>query len=92
MKHEKSSFTLCKLCYVKHKHKSEHGIFSWIKSYVLIHVIKHDMDPNSNVNYRRKIGTLSTSKIARRVNTCSKNEVMNYSNSFHIKKFLTRKM
>ena len=23
---------------------------------VLIHVIKHDMDPNSNVNYRRKIG------------------------------------
>ena len=24
--------------------------------YVMIHVIKHDMDPNSNVNYRRKIG------------------------------------
>ena len=24
------------------------------KSYVLIHVIKHDMDPNSNINYRRK--------------------------------------
>ena len=22
----------------------------------MIHVIKHDMDPNSNVNYRRKIG------------------------------------
>ena len=37
MKHEKSSFTLCKLCYVKHK---------------------HDMDPNSNLNYRRKIGPL----------------------------------
>ena len=26
------------------------------KSYVMIHVIKHDMDPNSNINYRRKIG------------------------------------
>ena len=22
--------------------------------YVMIHVIKHDMDPNSNINYRRK--------------------------------------
>ena len=22
----------------------------------MIHVIKHDMDPNSNINYRRKIG------------------------------------
>ena len=57
MKHEKSSFTPCKLCYVQHKHKSLHGIFSWIKPYVLIHVIKHDMDPNSNVN-RRKIGPI----------------------------------
>ena len=26
------------------------------KFYVMIHVIKHDMDPNSNKNYRRKIG------------------------------------
>ena len=26
------------------------------KSYVMIHVIKHNMDPNSNINYRRKIG------------------------------------
>ena len=25
------------------------------KFYVMIHVIKHDMDPNSNINYRRKI-------------------------------------
>ena len=25
----------------------------------LIHVIKHDMDPNSNLNYRREIGPLS---------------------------------
>ena len=25
------------------------------KSYIMIHVIKHDMDPNSNINYRRKI-------------------------------------
>ena len=25
------------------------------KSYVMIHVIKHDMDLNSNINYRRKI-------------------------------------
>ena len=23
--------------------------------YVMIQVIKHDMDPNSNINYRRKI-------------------------------------
>ena len=30
------------------------GFFSWIKSYVLIHVIKHDMDPNSNLNHHRK--------------------------------------
>ena len=28
--------------------------------YVLIHVIKHNMDPNSNVNYRRKIGPVVT--------------------------------
>ena len=28
------------------------------KSYVMIHVIKHDMDPNSNINYRRKIGPM----------------------------------
>ena len=27
-----------------------------IRLYVLIHVIKHDMDPNSNISYRRKIG------------------------------------
>ena len=25
----------------------------------MIHVIKHDMDPNSNINYRRKIGPKS---------------------------------
>ena len=25
----------------------------------MIHVIKHDMDPNSNINYRRKIPPLS---------------------------------
>ena len=30
------------------------------KSYVMIDVIKHDMDPNSNINYHRKIGPLST--------------------------------
>ena len=24
----------------------------------MIHVMKHDMDPNSNINYRRKIGPL----------------------------------
>ena len=32
--------------------------FSLKKSYVMIHVIKHDMDPNSNINYRRKIPPL----------------------------------
>ena len=26
-----------------------------MKSYGLIHVIKHDMDPNRNLNYHRKI-------------------------------------
>jgi hypothetical protein len=29
------------------------------KSYVMIHVIKHEMDPNSDINYGRKIGPLS---------------------------------
>ena len=29
-----------------------------MKSYVLIHVIKHDMDSNSNINYCRKIGLM----------------------------------
>ena len=28
------------------------------KSYVMIHVIKHDMDPNSNINQRRKIAPM----------------------------------
>ena len=28
----------------------------------MIHVIKHDMDPNSNVNYRRKIGPVTVSR------------------------------
>ena len=58
MKYEKSSFTLCKLCYVKHKHELNYRIFSWIKSYVFIHVIKHDMDHNMDLNYRRKIRPL----------------------------------
>ena len=26
------------------------------KSYVMIHVIKHDIDPNMDLNYSRKIG------------------------------------
>ena len=30
------------------------------KSYVMIHLIKHDMDPNSNINYRRKIGPMNS--------------------------------
>ena len=29
------------------------------KSYVMIHVIKHDMDPNMDLNYSRKIGPAS---------------------------------
>ena len=28
------------------------------KSYIMIHVIKHDIDPNSNINYSRKIGPM----------------------------------
>ena len=31
--------------------------------HVLIHVIKHDMDPNSNVNYCRKIGPMTRLKL-----------------------------
>ena len=30
------------------------------KSYVMIHVIKHDMDPNMDLNYSRKIGPISS--------------------------------
>ena len=30
----------------------------------MIHVIKHDMDPNSNVNYRRKIAPMWTVNFA----------------------------
>ena len=33
-----------------------------IRLYVLIHVIKHDMDPNSNISYRRKIGPVASSQ------------------------------
>ena len=29
----------------------------------MIHVIKHDMDPNSNINYSRKIGPLYPSHL-----------------------------
>ena len=49
MKHEIINFYPLQVCYVKYKHES----------YVMIHVIKQDMDPNSNVNYRRKIGPMT---------------------------------
>ena len=39
-----------------------------IGSYVMIHVIKHDMDPNSNINYRRKIGPLSLLRYSSNIN------------------------
>ena len=32
------------------------------KSYVMIHVIKHDMDPNMDLNYSRKIGPMNDPK------------------------------
>ena len=32
------------------------------KSYVMIHVIKHDMDPNMDLNYSRKIGPTNEQK------------------------------
>ena len=38
-------------------------IFSMKNSYVMIHVIKYDMDPNSNINYRRKIGPMKEEQI-----------------------------
>ena len=48
MKHEIIKFYPLQVCYVKHKHES----------YVMILVIKHDMDPNSNINCSRKIGPM----------------------------------
>ena len=35
------------------------GFFSMKKSYVMIYLINHDMDPNSNINYRRKIPSVT---------------------------------
>ena len=40
----------------------------------MIYVIKHDMDPNSNVNYRRKIGPVG--KLGFEKNQNSKIHVM----------------
>ena len=40
------------------KHYCLHIPASQSKFYVKIHVIKHDMDPNSNINYSRKIPPL----------------------------------
>ena len=47
---KKSRFKMCKfgMLRININHNMK-------KSYVMIHVIKHDMDPNSNINYRRKI-------------------------------------
>ena len=59
MKHEIIKFYPLQVWYVKYKHESKQRIFSMKKSYVMIHVIKHDMDPNGNLNYRRKIPPLS---------------------------------
>ena len=57
MKHEIIKFYPLQVWYVKHKHESQHRIFHE-KLYLMIHVIKHDIDPNSNINYSRRIGPL----------------------------------
>ena len=49
-----TSFTLCKFGMLSINMNN-----NMKKPYVMIHVIKHDMDPNSNINYRRKIPPLS---------------------------------
>ena len=60
---KESSFDLCKFGTIISINMN-HRIFSWKTSYdfcdVMIHVIKHDMDPNSNVNYRKKFGPTGT--------------------------------
>ena len=53
MKHEIIKFYPLQVWYEKHKHA-----FSWKKSYVMIYVIKHEIDPNSNINNSRKIGPI----------------------------------
>ena len=53
MKHETIKFYPLQVWYVKHKHES----------YVMIHVIKHDMDPNMDLNYSRKIGPMYTGNL-----------------------------
>ena len=42
------------------------------KSYVMIHVIKHNIDPNSNLNYRRKNGPLQGTLEAEALSTPGK--------------------
>ena len=54
MKHEIIKFCPLQVCYCINMNQKI-GFFSMKKLYVMIHVIKHDMDPNSNKNYSRKI-------------------------------------
>ena len=53
---KESSFNLCKFGMLSINMNQNIGFFPEKKTYVMIHVIKHDMDPNSNINYSRKIG------------------------------------
>ena len=52
---KESTFNLCKFGMLSINMNHDIGLFSLKNSYVMIHVIKHNMDPNSNINYRRKI-------------------------------------
>ena len=52
----------------------------------MIHVIKHEMDPNNNLNYRIKIGPIS------RYKTSEKNgRVPNESDVFNLVEFSKQK-
>ena len=52
---KESSFNLCKFCMLSVNMNQNIGFFPEKHTYLMIHVIKHDMDPNSNINYRFKI-------------------------------------
>ena len=49
-------FMFANICFEKNQNSKFQPLQVW---YVMIHVIKHDMDPNSSINYRRKIPPIS---------------------------------
>ena len=57
MKHEIIKFYPLQVWYVISINMN-HNIGFFHGKNVMIHVIKHDMDPNSNINYSRKIAPI----------------------------------